>query len=181
MRDDRAEQRLHRVVPEQRGEQHRYRRQCRHPGRVRAWHALGDQAVVERGRQRPRQACDDQGEEDADGQHHGRVLERGAHPGTHPATLPWQAVHDPGPVGRGEQPHAEPVEQQDQRELPVREVDRQRFEEQERGGRHDHAAGGEGARPVRSDSPPESGPAIRKPMVSGSMKIPAHSGVWLKL
>ena len=35
--------------------------------------------------------------------------------------------------------------------------------------------------PHRSDSAPETGPAARNPIVSGSMAIPAHSGVWLKL
>jgi len=37
-----------------------------------------------------------------------------------------------------------------------------------------------GRAPNRSDSQPEAGPAIRKPTVSGSIAIPAHSGVWLK-
>ena len=35
--------------------------------------------------------------------------------------------------------------------------------------------------PKRSDSQPEMGPAMRKPTVSGSMAMPAHSGVRLKL
>ena len=38
-----------------------------------------------------------------------------------------------------------------------------------------------GRAPNRSDSQPDTGPAMRKPMVSGSMAIPAHSGVSLKL
>ena len=38
-----------------------------------------------------------------------------------------------------------------------------------------------GRAPNRSDSQPDSGPAIRKPTVSGSIAMPAHSGVWLKL
>ena len=37
------------------------------------------------------------------------------------------------------------------------------------------------AAPNRSDSQPEAGPAMRKPTVSGSMAIPAHSGVRSKL
>ena len=38
-----------------------------------------------------------------------------------------------------------------------------------------------GRAPNRSDSQPEAGPAMRKPTVSGSMAIPAHSGVRSKL
>ena len=38
-----------------------------------------------------------------------------------------------------------------------------------------------GRAPYRSDSQPESGPAIRNPMVSGGMAMPAHSGVFSKL
>ncbi len=37
-----------------------------------------------------------------------------------------------------------------------------------------------GRAPYRSERIPETGPAIRKPAVSGSMAIPAHSGVTLK-
>ena len=36
-----------------------------------------------------------------------------------------------------------------------------------------------GRAPNRSDSQPDTGPAIRKPAVSGTMKMPAQSGVWL--
>ena len=35
--------------------------------------------------------------------------------------------------------------------------------------------------PNRSESIPEVGPEIRNPAVSGSRKMPAHSGVLLKL
>ena len=38
-----------------------------------------------------------------------------------------------------------------------------------------------GRAPNRSDSQPEAGPAMRKPTVSGSIAIPAHSGVRSKL
>ena len=38
-----------------------------------------------------------------------------------------------------------------------------------------------GRAPNRSDSHPETGPAIRKPIVSGSIAMPAHSGVSSKL
>jgi hypothetical protein len=34
--------------------------------------------------------------------------------------------------------------------------------------------------PNRSDSIPATGPDTRNPAVSGSRKMPAHSGVWLK-
>ncbi len=37
-----------------------------------------------------------------------------------------------------------------------------------------------GRAPNRSDSTPDTGPATRKPVVKGSMAIPAHSGVTLK-
>ena len=38
-----------------------------------------------------------------------------------------------------------------------------------------------GRAPNRSDSQPDTGPATRKPTVSGSIAMPAHSGVRLKL
>ena len=33
--------------------------------------------------------------------------------------------------------------------------------------------------PNRSDSAPDSGPAMKNPAVSGSRKMPAQNGVWL--
>ena len=44
-----------------------------------------------------------------------------------------------------------------------------------------HAGGRDAARaPKRSDSVPATGPETRNPAVSGSRKMPAHSGVWAK-
>ena len=73
------------------------------PWATRPWYiAAGSEA---------RQPDDHEGEEDADGQDLGRVLEGGVHPRARPAVLGREAVHDPGTVGRAEGPHGEPEEQ----------------------------------------------------------------------
>ena len=63
-------------------------------------------------------------------------------------------------------------------EGPVGEVDRQQQQADEAGAEQQHPGGGEaaGAEPVGQRSP-TAGPATRKPAVSGSRKMPAHSGV----
>jgi len=80
--------------------------------------------AVTRGRQVRGEAYDQQREEDPDREDHRGVLERRADPGAGAALSGLQAVHDAGPVGRREQAHPDSVEQQQERELEVREVDR---------------------------------------------------------
>ena len=65
-------------------------------------------------------------------------------------------------------------------EDPVGEVDGQDLEQHEATRAAEHAARGEGRAPKRSERMPDSGPAIRKPAVSGSMTMPAHNGVRAK-
>ena len=99
-------------------------------------------------------------------------------PDATPRSLGRDAAHDRGGVRRGEHTAADPVERDQQRERPVREVDRQqqqadeaRAEQQHAGRRRSRArrTGPTGARAA--------GPATRNPAVSGSRKMPAHSGV----
>ncbi len=139
---------LDRVVAQEGGEQRRDRRQVRRLVRHLRGHAVGQQAgghVVGEG---AGQADDHQREEDADGDHLGRVLEGGVHARPGPAVLGRQRVHDAGAVGRAERRHGEAGEEQDHGEDRVGEVDREGLEQREADGRADHAAGGEGARSV---------------------------------
>ena len=88
-----------------------------------------------------------------------------------------QAVHHPGPVRRAEGGHGQPGEEEQDGEDPVGEVDRQELEQAEADGGAEHAAGGEGAgaEAVRQDARERTGD--QEPEVSGSMAMPAHSGV----
>ena len=63
------------------------------------------QARVQVRREGSSQAKDHEAEEDADGQHHGRVLEGRRHSAPDSALVGRQAVHDLGPVRRREQAH----------------------------------------------------------------------------
>ena len=76
----------------------------------------------------------------------------------------------PALFGEAEEPHADPVQQQDQPEPDVAEVDRQ-----QRSGVAKLSAAStippvaKGRAPKRSERYPEAGPAIRKPAISGVM------------
>ena len=72
-----------------------------------------------------------------------------------------------------------PLSRDEQGEAPVREVHREQQQPDEARPEDHRARGGHAAEPKRSDSVPANGPETRKPAVSGSRKIPAHSGVWL--
>ena len=85
-------------------------------------------------------------------------------------------------LGEKNRPMPDREQEDEQREPDVAEVDRQQLQQQERDPGHDQA------RPWRTAGPrsgptatPASGPTIRNPIVSGTMAMPAHSGVWLKL
>ena len=136
--------------------------------------------MSERVRERRGQADDHQREEDPDREHLGGVLERLVHAAAGAAVLRGEAVHDAGPVRGGEGAHREAHQQQDRGEERVREVDRQHREQHEAERRGEHAAGRERARAVAVGEDPETGPASRKPTVSGSIRIPAQSGVEAK-
>ena len=86
---------------------------------------------VQRGRQPVGQADDQQREEHADRQRHPGVLERRPHPGRGTAVGGRHAAHDRRGVRRGEHPRPDPVEHDQQRERPVREVDRQQQQPEE--------------------------------------------------
>ena len=66
-----------------------------------------------------------------------------AMPGAGAAPVRRQAVHDPGLVRRGEEPHPEADHQQQQAEPDVVEVHRQELEQEEGERRNQHAAGRE--------------------------------------
>ena len=69
-----------------------------------------------------------------------------------------------------------PVRNRSSAEEPVGEVDRQQLEQDEAERGAEHPAGGEGTGAEAVGQDPESGPAMRKPRVSGSMAMPAHRG-----
>ncbi len=134
----RAEQGPDRVVAEERREQHAHRRQVCHVLHGRSGHPVGG----EPNEQRPREACggadDHEAEIDPDREHHPRVLEGRHHPRALAPLVGGQAVHDPGPVRRGERAHGGAVQEQQRGEPHVGEVDREQLQEPEgeRGGHH---------------------------------------------
>ncbi|HEY8044927.1 MAG TPA: hypothetical protein VIF35_11725, partial [Streptosporangiaceae bacterium] len=137
----RAEQFLDRVEAEERGEQAADRRLVRDQVGGRGRDPRVDQPPVQGSRQVVGQAQRDDGEEQAHGQHRGRVLERVQHPGAGTALVRRQAVHDRGLVRREEQPHADGEHEDQQAEPDVAEVDRQQLEQQEAGPGHGQADG----------------------------------------
>src|ERR1700733_1857286 len=150
----RAEQLLHRVVAEERGEQHPDRRQVRDRRGRAGRDALRGRAAEQRRRQLARQPDDHQREEDADRQHGRGVHERGDHAACGAALIGRHGVHHLGAVRRDEQAGAEAVERDEQRELPVDEVHRQEREDKEGRRRQQRAAHGErfGAETVGKDA-----------------------------
>src|ERR1035441_10440497 len=128
-----AEQLLDGVVAEERREKAADRRfvsDC--AGRARS-DPGGDQTTVQVTWQARGQPQGDDGEEQAHGQHGGRVLEGVEHPGARAALLRRQAVHDSGLVGREEQPHAHREHEDQNSEPHIAEVDRQQLKQQEAG------------------------------------------------
>ena len=162
---------LHRVVPEKCGEQRRHRRKVGHPGGGADRHALGHEAVV----------------------HDGRAATRTARRSSSVKKIPmertwaefWKVefIPEPAPrcwggrlfitparLGEPNEPIVSPMTAEDRPEDPVREVDREKLERQERCRGADHARPWRKA--GRRNGPrgcPTMGPAIRKPAVSGSM------------
>ena len=142
------EQVLDGVVAEEGREEDRDGRQVGGPLGDRRRYPMGPEPGHQRGRQDRGQAEDHEAEEDADGEHLGRVLEGGVHPAPGAAVLGGQAVHHRGPVGRREAAGTDAVEEDDGREDHVDEVDREQVEEDKRQAGGDHPAGGEQARAV---------------------------------
>ena len=73
----------------------------------------------------------------------------------------------PARLGAANAPMARPFRSSSDPERRVVEVDGQEFEQDEGEGGGQHAAGGERPEPKWSERKPESGPAMRKPAVSG--------------
>ena len=167
----RAEQRLDRVVAEERGEQ----RCPPAAARPTCWAAsAGTPCALRPGAERRGsdrgQAGDHQREEHADRQHHAGVQERRPHAGGRAALGGRARCSSPTAVfGAANRPEPDPVQRDQHRELPVGEVDRQQQQPEERRRRPAAARRRRrSAAPNRSDSRPASGPATRKPTVSGS-------------
>ena len=139
----RAEQLLHRVVAEEGGEQHADRGEVRDRRGRGGRDALRGQPAGHGRREFARQAGHHQGEEDADRQHERGVLEGGDHAARRPAPVGRDRVHHLRPVRREEQAGAEPVEGDDDRELPVGEVHRDEYQQQEARSGQQRAAHGE--------------------------------------
>ena len=125
--------------------------------------------MVQGARQAGGQPEDHQREEDPDGQHLGRRVERARHAGARTALVGRQAVHDPGLVGSDEHAHADRVEEDHDGEPEIGEVDRQRDQEDEGQRRDDKSAGGEGAGAVAVGQQAADGAESNSPMVSGIM------------
>ena len=142
----RADEVLDRVVAQEGGEQDRDRRQLPDGVRGARRDAIGLEARRQRVRQRRGEAEDHQREEDADRQDLRGVLERLVHRAARSAVLGRQAVHHGGAVGRREQPHGRPDQQEDRAEGGVGEVRRQQHQQPEADRREDHAGGRERAR-----------------------------------
>ena len=130
---------------------------------------MTEQAMVEAGRQGSGQADDHEAEEHADREYLAEFWNVVFMPDPGAAMLRRQAVHDPGPVGRGEGPHGEAAQQQHKAERPVGESDRHELEEHEREGHDEHPAGGERTRSEACLTAADRGPETRMPAVSGSM------------
>ncbi len=140
----RTEQLLDGVVAEERGEEHRDRREMRDTRCHASGHALADQPGHEAHRQGGREPEDHQREEDTDREHLGGVLEGRVHARARAAVLGGQAVHHPGTVRRGEGAHREAVQQEQPREQGVGEVHRQQLEQRKARRSPEHPTGREG-------------------------------------
>ena len=163
---------LHRVVAEEGGEEHRDRRQVRDPCGRRPTGTPCARRARGRGRRQGRGEPDDhQGEEDPDREHLRRVLEGGVHAAPAPRCWGGRLFITPARFGEANDPVAEPVQEQEQGEGRVGEVDGQELQSAtkltacDRASRRWRTA----ARRSGPRACPETGPATRKPKVSGSM------------
>ena len=146
--DLRADQMLHRVVPQEGRKERGDGWEVGDAGRLTVRDPVRDEAVIQAGRKRRGQSGDEQGEEDPDRKDLRRVHGGRGHARAGTAMFGRQAAHDRRPVRRSEHGHGQTGEQEDGAEDPVGEVDRQQLEEAEAEGGADHAAGGEGSRAV---------------------------------
>ena len=141
----RAEQLLHRVHAEERGEHAADRRQRGGPGDRVGRHPGRGQAGAERRGQRPGQPGDEQREEHADRQHRAGVHRGRPHAGRDAALAGRHAAHHGRGVRRREQPGADPVQRDQRRERPVGKVDREQQQPEERRRDEQQPTGGQAA------------------------------------
>ena len=151
-RTRRAEQLLDRVEAEEGREQARHRRQPRPPGAATCaltpWPVRPPNSVEGSALARPRIISEKKTPIDSDVPELKNVPRM---PDAMPRWFGRHAVHDRRGVRRGEQPRADAVERDEQREHPVREVHRDEEQPDEGDRGEQQAAGGEpaGAEPVR--------------------------------
>jgi hypothetical protein len=144
----RSEKGLNRVDPQEGGEQAADRGQVGdRPGRRgRAPPARSDRRTA-RGAARGQTERDD-GEEEADGQDAGGVLEGVEHPAAGTPLIGREAVHHGTGVGGGEQAERQSDQQEQQGEQGIGEVHGEGLQPEEGEAAPDQTRGGEGARPV---------------------------------